>query len=92
MRERERGEEKENEKVNDNTQFLPFSATFDYEENAVYSDLTLIVEDNGITNKRRSIPTPITVRIGNINDEPTVFDQPIYSEYKQLINYIEDAY
>lgn len=60
--------------------FYPFSATFDYEEDAVYNDLTLIVEDDGITNKRRSIPTPITVGIRNLNDEPTVFDQPVYSE------------
>ena len=56
-----------------------FSATFDYEENPEY-DLTLIVEDDGITNQRRSIPTPITVTIGNLNDEPTVFDQAVYSE------------
>ena len=57
-----------------------FSATFDYEDNAEYNDITLIVEDNGITNQRRSAPTPIIVSIGNLNDEPTVFDQAVYSE------------
>ena len=67
--------------------FFHFSATFNYEENAIYNDLTLIVEDNGITNKRRSIPTPITVRIGNLNDEPTVFSQAVYSEYRKYYQY-----
>ena len=65
------------------------SATFDYEEQREYTDLSLIVEDNGIINKRRSEPIPITVRIVNLNDEPTVFDQPIYSELNyDKINYI----
>ena len=59
---------------------MSFSATFDYEEEREYTDLTLIVEDNGIINKRRSVPTPITVRINNLDDEPTIFDQAVYSE------------
>ena len=57
-----------------------YSATFNYEEEREYTDLTLIVEDNGIINKRRSVPTPITVRINNLDDEPTIFDQAVYSE------------
>lgn len=61
-----------------------FSATFDYEEEAVYTDLTLIVEDMGIIGTRRSVPTRITVRINNLNDEPTVFEEPVYSEYTLL--------
>ena len=59
---------------------MSFSATFDYEEEREYTDLTLIVEDNGNINKRRSEPTRITVTINNLDDEPTIFDQAVYSE------------
>ena len=59
---------------------IHFSATFDYEEQAEYTDLTLIVEDMGIIDTRRSVPTPITVRIRNLNDERTIFNQSSFSE------------
>ena len=52
---------------------------FDYEERSQYSNLLLTVTDNGRT-PRRSTPTPITVRIVNLNDENPVFDQPTYSK------------
>ena len=56
------------------------SATFDYEAQREYTDLVLIVEDNGRTSKRRSTPSSIRVMINNLNDEQTVFDQAVYSK------------
>ena len=54
---------------------------FDFEEDPLFEDLTIIVEDSGRTGARRSIPIPITVQIENINDETPVFDLTSYSEF-----------
>ncbi len=58
---------------------------FDYEQQREYS-LVLQVEDNSPASPRASEPSTVTIRIQNLDDEPTVFSQPEYSEYLASIN------
>ncbi len=52
---------------------------FDYEDRDEYS-FFLAVEDNGRTSKRLSESISVTVDVGNLNDQPTVFTQDVYSK------------
>jgi hypothetical protein len=58
---------------------FPLSATFDFEEQISYS-LSLQVVDGSSVDPRRSEISPVLVSIGNVDDEPTVFNQTEYSE------------
>ena len=56
-----------------------YSAVFDYEVQREYS-FFLTVEDNGRTSKRLSETSPVSVRVGNLDDEPTQFTQNTFSK------------
>ena len=52
---------------------------FDHEVRSEYS-FFLAVEDNARTGKRLSETISVTVIVGNLNDQPTLFTQDTYSE------------
>ena len=52
---------------------------FDYEVQREYT-FFLAVEDNGRTSKRLSETSPVTIRVGNVDDEPTQFTQSTFSK------------
>ena len=56
-----------------------YSDSFNYEERSEYS-LFLQVVDNSPISPRTSSPSQVSVTIRNVDDEPTVFDQPEYSK------------
>ena len=57
-----------------------YSAVFDYEERTEYS-FFLAVEDDGRTGKRLSETVSVTISVGNLNDQPTMFTQSVYSKF-----------
>ena len=56
-----------------------YRAVFDHEVRSEYS-FFLAVEDNARTGKRLSETISVTVIVGNLNDQPTLFTQDTYSE------------
>ena len=56
-----------------------YRAVFDYEVRSEYS-FFLAVEDDGRTGKRLSETVSVTVIVGNLNDQPTLFTQDIFSK------------
>ena len=59
---------------------LPNSEVFDFEARSMYQ-LSLQVSDNSATAPQQSQVQDVIITIGNMDDEPTIFNQTEYCEW-----------